>query len=192
MMRHRLLNASCFFRDVRGAAAAEFVLMLPLLIAPIIPMVDVGVFAVQRMQVEAASRAGAGAAWHVCDDATKAATQTNCTGGVGDLSAAITAAVQSTTLADGVTLESEPVAGYYCADSAGALTPIGGAPWLISSTTPNAKPTDCSAVITGSTTAPAQYIQVAVTFTYTPVFGVLRDAGILPATIARTAWWRIS
>src|SRR5690349_21620278 len=97
-MSSRFPRVSAFVRDRRGTAAAEFVLMLPMLIAPLIAMIDVGVFAVQRMQVDAAGRAGVGAAWHVCNDATKAATQTNCTGGGGDLSGAITAAVQSTTL----------------------------------------------------------------------------------------------
>jgi hypothetical protein len=165
--------------------------MLPLLIAPLIAMIDVGVFAVQRMQVDAASRAGAGAAWHVCDDATKAATQANCTGGGGDLSGKITSAVQSTTLGTGVTLASEPVVGYYCATSGGALTSVGST-WAISSTTPTAKPTNCSTVVTGSTTPPAEYIQVSVTYTYTPVFGLLLTAGILPAEITRTTWWRLS
>jgi Flp pilus assembly protein TadG len=191
MMLRRLFNARNFVRDIRGAAAAEFALMAPVLIAPVIGMIDLGVFAVQRMQVDAASRAGAGAAWHVCDDATLPATQGNCTGGGGDLGAAVTAAIQSTTLGDGVTLAAEPVVGYYCPQSTGELTSVSST-WSISSSSPATKPADCSGVVSGSTTAPAQYIQVTVNFTHTPVFGIFTEAGILPATITRTSWWRIS
>jgi hypothetical protein len=191
MMLRRFPSVSKFLGDVQGAAAAEFVLMLPLLIAPLIAMIDLGIFVVQRMQVDTASRAGVAAAWHVCDDpGAAAATEGTCEGGDGDLAGSITAAIQSTTLGTGVTLASEPVVGWYCADDAGELISVSNT-WAISGTA-EAKPADCSGVITDSDTPPAQYIQVTVNFTYTPVFGVLRDAGVLPTTITRTSWWRLT
>lgn len=159
--------------------------------APLIGMVDVGIFAVQRMQVDAASQAGVAAAWHLCDDATKPANQANCKAGGGDLAAAITAAVQSTTLGTNATLSSTPEVGYYCATDTGALTSVSST-WAISSTSPPSAPGNCNAAVTGSTTAPAQYISLTVNFTYTPVFGLLRAAGILPATITRTSWRRLA
>jgi Flp pilus assembly protein TadG len=189
MMTSRLNHLRSFLQDVRGTAAAEYVLCLPLLVGPVIAMVDLGVFTVQRMEVDAASQAGVAAAWHVCTDQTKPANQTNCTG--GDLSAAITAAIQSTNIGTGVTLSSTPVVGYYCATDTGALTAV-TATWTISAATPPAKPANCSGAVAGSTTAPAQYIQVSVSATYTPVFGALQAAGVLPATITRTSWRRLA
>jgi hypothetical protein len=169
----------------------EFVLCLPVIAFPLVGMVDLGMFAVQRMQVDAASQDGVAAAWHVCDDATKPAIQANCTGGGGDLAAAITAAVQSTSLGTNATLAATPEVGYYCATEAGALVAVSGT-WAISSTNPPAKPANCSGAVTGSTTAPAQYIQVTVNYTYTPVFGALLASGILPETISRTSWRRLA
>lgn len=187
-MLGRHFQASTFLRDVRGAAAAEFVLCLPLVIAPIVGMVDLGIFAVQRMQVDAASQAGAAAAWHVCDDPDEAVSEATC--GEGDvLAAAITAGVQSTTLGDSVTEASTPIAGYYCAPAGGGdLELVSDSTWAIDGT-PAVKPGTCG---DGNTNAPAQYIQVTVNFTYTPVFGALVAAGVLPETITRTSWRRIS
>ena len=190
MMGWRFPRVSAFVSDRRGAAAAEFVLCLPMLILPLIGMVDVAVFAMQRMQVDAAGEAGGAAAWHVCADPTKPANQTNCVAGGGGLAAAVTAAIQSTNLGTGVT-GTTPVVGYYCASDTGALTSV-SATWTIDSTNPPAKPANCSAAVAGSTTAPAQYIQVTVNATYTPVFGALRAAGLLPATITRTSWRRLA
>jgi hypothetical protein len=166
----------------------EFVLCLPLVIVPLIGMADVGIFVVQRMQVDAASQAGAAAAWHVCDDPTEPVTESNCGG--GGLEAAITAGVESTSLGTGATLASTPVAGYYCATAEGGLLSVSDT-WAIDEA-PVAKPSNCDAAMTGSTTAPAQYVQVTVNYTYTPLFGALMAAGVLPETITRTSWRRIS
>lgn len=191
MMGSNLPGWRRFRRDVRGAAAAEFVLILPILLLPLVGMVDVGVFAVQRMQVDSASQAGVAAAWHVCANPLAPANQTNCTAGGGDLAAAVTAAVQSTNLGTKVTLSATPIVGYYCATEAGAITSV-AATWDIAATTAPTKPANCSSVITGSKTAPAQYIQVTVSAPYTPVFGALRAAGVLPVTITRSSWRRIA
>jgi Flp pilus assembly protein TadG len=186
-----LRSLKTFPRDVRGAAAAEFVLILPILLLPLVPMVDIGVFAVQRMQVDSASQAGVAAAWHVCDNPMMPANQTNCTAGGGDLAAAVTAAIQSTNLATNVSLSATPIVGYYCATDAGELTSVSDT-WDIAATSAPSKPANCSSVITGSTTAPGQYIQVTVSAPYTPVFGALVAAGILPDTITRSSWRRIA
>ncbi len=113
-MMSRLSALREFLGNVDGAAAAEFVLSLPVLIIPLMGLIDLGSFTVQRMQVDAASQSGASAAWHACTDDTKPANQTNCTG--GNLSSEITAAVQATTLGTRATLGSTPVVGYYCAN----------------------------------------------------------------------------
>jgi Flp pilus assembly protein TadG len=187
-MSSRISNWRTFLRDVRGTAAVEFVLWFPVIAMPLVGVIDLGIFAVQRMQVEAASQAGAAAAWRVCDkDAEHPVTNANC----ASVGSTITAAVQGTGLGAGATVASTPVVGYYCATDAGALTSVSST-WPIDSTTPPAKPADCSAAVGGSTTKPGEYIQVTVNFTYTPMFGVLRTAGVLPSTIGHTAWRRVS
>jgi Flp pilus assembly protein TadG len=188
-MNNALLRLRSFLRDTGGVAAVEFVLCLPVVMFPLVGVVDLGVFATQRMQVDAASQAGAAAAWHVCDDPTKPANQTNCTAGGGDLAGAITAAVQAH--GAGASLASTPEVGYYCATDAGALTSVSST-WAIDSSMPPAKPANCGAAVTGSTTSPAQYVKVTVNFTYVPVFGALSAAGILPDTITRTSWRRLA
>jgi len=186
-MSSRFSSWRTFLRDVRGTAAVEFVLWFPVIAMPLVGVIDLGIFAVQRMQVEAAAQAGAATAWQMCDeDEEHPVTDTNC----ASVGTTITSAVQGTGLGTGATLASTPVAGYYCATDAGALTLV-GTTWAIDSTSPSAKPADCSAAVGGSTTEPGEYIQVAVNFTYTPVFGVLRTAGILPTTITHTAWRRV-
>lgn len=177
-------------RDVRGTAAVEFVLWFPVIALPLVGVTDLGIFAVQRMQVEAASQAGAATAWRLCDkSAEHPVTNTNC----ASVDTTITSAVQSTGLGTGVTLASTPVVGYYCSVTTGGVSTLTGvsSTWAIDSTTPASKPANCGSVVTGSTTAPGEYIQVAVRYTYTPLFGVLRTAGVLPATITHTAWRRV-
>jgi Flp pilus assembly protein TadG len=179
-----------FLKDTNGAAAAEFVLWLSLLIIPILSVVDLGVFAMQRMQVDVASQAAVQAAWRLCDTPAKLEPASdNCPG----LADAITAGAQSTTLGTAVSVASgSPLDGYYCAASDSTLKPAGsGMSWIIGATAPK-KPGDCKAVTTGSKTAPGEWVQVTVNFTYAPVFSSVSVASLLPTTISRTAWIRLS
>ena len=149
-----------FCRNTRGTAAIEFAGAAMLLVAGLLNAVDVGYYEYRRMEVENAAEIGAQAAWQTCDP-TKSmlpATQ-NCPG----LSAAVTAAIQSTSLGTNVSLASGyPAEGYYCVNSSGALQMIASVP----SASP---PTNCSA--TGNPNVPpGDYIQVGVTFGYAPLF----------------------
>lgn len=187
----RLKHASpfSFLRDRRGAAAVEFVLWLGVLVVPVLSAVDLGVYAMQRMQLEVAGQAAAQAAWHLCDSSTKLPATKNCTG----LSAALTTAAQGTSLGSNVTIASGyPLEGYFCTDSSRALKPAGnGMTWTIGQTPP-AKPANCSAVIGGSKTAPGDYIQVQVSYAYSPVFPGVSVASLLATPITRTAWMRLN
>jgi Flp pilus assembly protein TadG len=179
-----------FLKDTSGAAAAEFVLWLSLLIVPILSVVDLGVFAMQRMQVDIASQAAVQAAWRLCDTPLKLAPASgNCPG----LAAAITTGAQSTSLGTAVTLATgSPVNGYYCAASDGTRKPAGATTtWTVGAAAP-AKPADCKVVTVGSKTAPGEWIKVTVDFPYAPVFSSVSVASLLPATISRTAWIRLS
>lgn len=178
-----------FLRDTRGAAAVEFVLWLAILIVPVLSAVDLGVYAFQRMQLDSAGQAGAQAAWHLCDSSAKLPATQNCTG----LTTAVLTAAQATSLGTQVTVApGYPLEGYFCTSDSQALLPAGtGMTWTVGETPP-AKPANCAAVVSGSKTAPGDYIQVKVSYAYTPVFPAVSVASLLTTPIVRTAWVRLN
>ncbi|PNE12500.1 MAG: hypothetical protein CR217_02955 [Beijerinckiaceae bacterium] len=170
----------------RGVAGVEFAIMGPLLAIGLLNAVDVGYYAYERMEVENAAEMGAQAAWKNCNDLQTTmlpATQVNASTGLPNcptLNATITAAIQSTSLGTAVTLASGyPTEGYYCVDSTNALQYQGS----VSST-----PMACS-----SGASPGDYIQVQVTYAYTPLFtssvSVMTASGI--TSITKKTWMRM-
>jgi hypothetical protein len=93
-----------FVGDTQGAAAVEFAGAAMMLIVGILNAVDVGYYVLKRMEVENAAQVGAQAAWKTCYDQSfmLPATQ-NCP----SLTSAITAAIQSTSLGNLVTLAAD-------------------------------------------------------------------------------------
>jgi len=180
-----------FLGDSKGAAAAEFVLWLGLLIIPMASAVDVGIYAFQKMQVEMASQAAVQAAWKACDTAGKlpaTKTATNCG---ADLTTTITTAAQSTSLGTGVTIASgSPVEGYYCTAADNTLQLV-GATGVIGSPPTKPSPFTCATVVAGSTIAPGDYLQVTVSYSYAPVFSGVSIAELLTTPITKTAWTRL-
>jgi Flp pilus assembly protein TadG len=170
-----------FWRDTRGAAAVEFVLTLTLLTLPTLNVIDLGLYAYERMQVETAAQAAVQAAWHACATSTQLPTA-NCTG----VAATMLTAAQSTSLSTNVTLPTV-VEGYYCSNGSGGLALVGSTG--TTSTAPTGAGT-CTSVIAGSTTAPGDYIQATASAAYAPLFGSLSLLP-LPSTISRTAWLRL-
>ena len=103
-----------FCRDTRGVAAIEMSLCGLMLILGILNVVDVGVYAYKKMQVANAAQVGAQAAWSTCNLSSMLPATQNCP----PLNAAITTAIQSTSLGTAVTLASGyPQEGYYCVNS---------------------------------------------------------------------------
>jgi Flp pilus assembly protein TadG len=153
-----------FRRDARGTAAIEFAGSALFLVVGLLNAVDLGYYEYRRMEVENAAQVGA---------------QQHCAG----LNAAITTAIQSTSLGTAVSLASGyPTEGYYCVNASNALQSVGSL---------SSKPADCSAVGNASTT-PGDYIQVEVTFTYAPLFNgltVMSASGI--TSISMTSWMRL-
>jgi hypothetical protein len=142
--------------------------------------VDLGYYTYRRMEVENAAEAGAQAAWKTCNDtSTMLPATTNCSG----LDAAVTAAIQSTSLGDSVSLlPGYPAEGYYCVNTSNALLSVGSL---------SNKPANCSAAGNPST-SPGDYIQVGVTFAYAPLFPgvtVMGAWGIV--SISKTSWMRL-
>ena len=176
------------WRENRGSAAVEFVLWLTVLVVPLLNAVDLGIYVFQKMQVQMAAQAGAHAVWHACDKSATLPAVANCNG----VLSAITTAAQSTSLGNKVTVATgSPSEGYYCVNSSGALTLVGAAGKIGSAPT---KPTpfNCAAQITGSTTAPADYVQVTVSYAYKPVFDKVSLATMLTTPITKTAWMRMN
>ena len=164
--------------DTWASAAIEFAGTAGLLSVGLLNAVDVGYYMYQRMQVENAAQVGAQAAWKTCPQSLLPATL-NCAG----LNAAITAAIHSTSLGTAVGLAAGyPAEGYYCVNASNLLQSVGSL---------QNRPTDCSA--TGNaTTTPGDYIQVRVSYSYSPLFPgitVMSATGI--SAITMTSWMRL-
>lgn len=165
-----------FRKDGRGVAGVEFAFIVGLLCVAIVNVSDVSVYLYKRMQVENAALVGAMSALKACDPSHLPATA-NCPG----LTASVTAAVQSTSLGTAVSLSGAIFEGYYCVNSANALQYMSDV---------FNKPANCSAA--GMTALqPADYIRVAVTFTYSPIFTGLSVAGLFTTPITKTAMVRM-
>jgi Flp pilus assembly protein TadG len=166
------------WRDSRGVAAVEFSLVAILLTAAAINVADIGVYTYERMELENAAQMGAAAASKACDY-TKLPAVTKCSG----LTAAITAAIQSTSLGADVTLSSGyPQEGYYCLNSSNDLQ-------YMSDT--SSKPANCSAAGM-PLLQPADYIKVQVSFAYAPIFNGFSVAGMFTTPVLKSALLRLS
>jgi Flp pilus assembly protein TadG len=176
-------------RDTRGVAAAEFALWVSALTVPILGAVDLGFYAYQDMQLNSAAQAAAQAAWSLCNSSTPAApAATSCAG----LQTALATAAHSTGLGTSAVLQAGSE-GYYCLTTAGALVQVPGStlgsiPTSGSGTAPTGGATNCSAYAR----LPGDYVQITVNHTYAPVFAGLTLVKLLPTTMSRTAWMRLS
>jgi Flp pilus assembly protein TadG len=162
--------------DCRGVAAIEFAFIAGFLCFGVINVSDTGIYLYKRMQVENAAQMGAMRALSACDESHLPAT-INCAG----LNAAVTAAIQSTSLGTGVSLNGISE-GYYCVSSLNALQFVGSV-----SSPP---PADCSAAGMASL-QPADYLKIPVTFSFTPLFPGISVAGLFPTPIINTATMRM-
>ena len=171
-----------FLADRRGAAAAELALWATALMVPVLSIADLAFYTYQKMQVEMASQAGAGASWRVCNTSTLMPATANCTG----LSAAVTTAVQSTSLATAVT--ATIAEGWYCVNGSSALVLIGSAGTI--GTPLTATRPDCSSV--GAPTVLAgEYMRVTTSYTFTAPYTGVSMASLLPSPITKTSWMRL-
>jgi Flp pilus assembly protein TadG len=161
----------------RGSAAVELSLIAPVIALALLNAVDIARYFYQDMEVQNAAQSGAQAAWTSCPIAQLPAT-TNCSG----LNAAVTAAVQATSLGSGVALaEGSPSEAYYCVNSSGALVDVADV---------SSKPSDCSSV-GNSTATPGDYIKVQVSYAYAPIFPGLSVARTFPTPTTSTSIMRL-
>ena len=171
-------SAPSFIRDVSGVAAIEFGLVGFLILAGVFNAVDLAYYGYQLEEVEDAAQVGVQAAYNVCNGAISSLPAI---GNCSSLSATITAAIISTSLGARVSLASGyPVEGYYCVNTSGALQSVG-----------SSEPSNCAAAGNSSAT-PGDYLQISVTFSYTPLFPGISVMSALGATsIVRTSWIRL-
>jgi hypothetical protein len=170
--------AGGIWRDCRAGAAAELALVLPGLAFIVLNITDLSVYIYSRMQVDLAAQEAVGAARVLCSTSAQLPATTNCG---SSLTTTMLSAAQTTSLGNRVTLGT-PVENYYCASAAGDLVVAG---------TLASPSTDCSAVVSGSTVKPGDYINVTASYSYTPVFRGVSISAMLPATLRRTAWMRL-
>jgi Flp pilus assembly protein TadG len=164
-----------------GAAAAEFALILGLLVIPVLNAVDLAVYAWNRMQVDNAAQVAVQAAWATCDSSANLPATPNAYANCPGMPLAVVTAVQSTPLGANVTVTST-TEGYYCINSASALVAVG--------TFPGTKPADCSSVGSASD-KPGDYVVIAASYAYAPVFPSVSIVSLLTTPIVRTAWMRL-
>ena len=170
------LRCHRFSRTIAGSLSIEFALTAPMLALVILNVVDFGLLIMDSMDVASSAQMGAQAAYKKCAAGPTPAT-TKCPA----LSAAVTTAIQGSSLGTGVTLASgSPSEAYYCL-SGTTLQQVGTA-----SAPPN--PFNCSAVGNPGT-APSDYIQISVNYSYQPVFPGLSLASA--QTLTRTAMERL-
>jgi Flp pilus assembly protein TadG len=155
-----------FTKSQRGVAAMEFALIGAILSFLLLNVFDFAAYAYMSMQVANAAEMGAQAAWQACDTSKQPAT-TKCGTNGAELNAAVQAAIASTSLGNGISLQAgSPSEGYYCINTSNALVYVSDV---------SSKPTNCAAA--GMTTLqPGDYIQVQVTYSYAPV---------IPGSLAR-------
>jgi len=166
-----------FLRDRRGVAAIEFAFIAGFLSLAVLNVSDTGIYFYKRMEVENAAQMGTMGALKACDPIHLPAT-VNCPG----LNAAVTAAIQSTSLGNAVTLSGGAVSeGYYCMNSSNHLQYISSV---------SSKPANCSTAGM-SALQPVDYLQVAVTFSYSPLFQGISVAGLFATPITKTAMVRM-
>ena len=159
-----------------GTAMVEFALAAPILVVLLLNLFDFSVLIWSRMQTDYSAQMGAQAAFKLCGGGSPPAL-TNCTG----LTAAVTTAVQSTSLGTGVTVASgSPGEDFYCV-SGTTLQSIGTSP---------PSPYNCSTATPSDATAtPGDYIVVQVNYSYSPTFSGLSLASA--QTMTATAMQRV-
>lgn len=163
--------------DINGAAAIEFALTIGFLSIALLNTVDVAQYYYARTEVENAAQMAAQSAWKACDTTQLPAT-TNCP----NLQTAVSTGAHATPLGASVVVQSgSPSEAYYCVNTHGVLTNVGGV---------SSKPADCSAVGSAAD-QPGDYVKVQTSYVYHPIFTGISVGSLLPATITSTSTMRL-
>ena len=169
--------------DRSGVAAIEFAFIAGFLCLGVVNVSDTGIYIFKHMQVENAAQMGAMSALKACDLSQLPATgYTNGVYNCPNLNAAVTAAIQSTSLGTSVSLNGTLSEGYYCVSSSNTL--------ILIASVPSPRPNDCSTAGMGAL-QPIDYLRVPVTFSYASLFGGISVAGLFTTPINNTTMVRM-
>jgi Flp pilus assembly pilin Flp len=165
-------------RDEEGLAGVEFALIGGILCFLVLNGIDVARYTWIKMQVENAAQAGAQAAWKTCDPDKLPISKCD------DLVDKVEFAIRSTSLKTSVSLkDGSPSEGYYCVHNSMTLEPV-------DTSTP--LPADCADaganLLPG---APGIYVQIDVTYSYTPLFPGVTVAKSFVGPIEKSAHMRL-
>jgi Flp pilus assembly protein TadG len=188
----RLLAA--WSTQTAGAAAVELAILMPLLTFATLNIIDVATYAYDRMQLQNAAQMGAEAAWAACNENTPSSLPATNTSACPNFSTAVSRAITKTMLGSNVTLAAgSPTEGYYCTTTTGALQLVGTGPGTVGSPPTKPTPDTCAAVAGASdlTAAPGDYVNINVSYTYTPIFSGVSVAGLLGSNVTQTVWMRL-
>lgn len=180
--------------QAHGAAAVELALVTPVLVVAMLNIVDVSMYAFNRMQVQNAAQMGAEAAWATCNENTPSELPATNTAACPNFQTAVSRAITKTMLGARVTLSAgSPVEAYYCTTTSGGLQLVGTGPGTVGSPPVKPSPDTCAAVAGASdpSAKPGDYVQVGVTYTYTPVFAGVTVASLLGGSVAQSVWMRL-
>jgi len=182
---HSLVALGRRFAEARRAAAAvELALLLPVLMVPLLNVMDLGIYSYDYMQVKIAASAGSEAVWSACNSSSQVPATVNCGAA---LDTAVSNGIGSTSLGSAVT-KSSLTEGFYCPQTTGSL-------YLVSAVSAsNTTPPTCSGVPSSSaasTTSASDYIVLTVTYSYAPVISSVSLASILPSTITSSSLARL-
>ena len=176
-------------KDEKGVAAIEFAFIVSILAISILNVVDFADYFFTYMQVNQAAEMGAQAAWVTCTPGNPPATPSSlpATANCSNMTTAVANSVQSTSLGTHVTQQTgSPSESWYCVNSSGALVSVAA----VTTTAPYNEPLDCSAVSEPSY-SPGDYVEVQVTYTWTPIFPGLSVASALSHTMTSTSYTRL-
>lgn len=182
-LRHISRRLSRYRHDEKGAAAVEFALVVTLLTVPVLNVVDLAMYAWDRMQLDNAAQVAAQAAWATCSTPANLPATPNSYANCAGMPGAVTLAVQSTSLGTKVSVTAI-AENYYCYKTSAptGLVTVGNFP--------NSKPANCSSVGQASD-VPGDYIQITASYTFRPIFPAASIASALTSPITRTAWMRL-
>jgi Flp pilus assembly protein TadG len=200
-LRRLTERVRAYTRRENGAAAAEFAIWLTLLAPVVINVVDLAVYAYDRVQVANAGQSAAQAAWAIANSTpctianngldTSKNPSSSCTG----LDTAVNDAIAQSSVLGGAspgqitrpsttsggknptTTYTGEAYGYYCpAKTTYTLTSTAG--------------TTCSASAVNAATS-GYYYKIRVTFTYRPLFGGASVTNLLGTTMTQDTWIRL-
>ena len=197
LLRRRL---GAWRRETRGAAAAEFAMVVLFLILPLINIVDFGVYAYSRMQVENAAQMGAQTIWSSCNNLTKRTPAAIGSNGscAASTSPTVTTWVQQTSLGTPRDRDGRHRALLLHHHRGDAAVRDGhrwrGQPHQRASAT--GEPAKCavSATLTNPSdtgATPGDYISLGVTYTYPPLFSAASIVSALLRWGTKTVYTRL-